>query len=115
MSSIRCADALRLRFARALFFTTEGTKTDAIAAHPEVCFQVEEIHDESHWQSVMVLGQADRLTDMDEIDRAMLLILERHRLLRPVINRMEMGIGKRPYHEAVYRIRPSRIDGRKIN
>ena len=32
------------------FFTTEGTKTEFIAANHEVCFQVEEVVDSSNWQ-----------------------------------------------------------------
>ena len=43
------------------FFTTEGTKTEFISANREVCFQVEEVIDSSHWSSVMVMGEAHRL------------------------------------------------------
>ena len=33
-------------------FTTEGMKTHDIDANPEICLQVEEIHDPLHWRSV---------------------------------------------------------------
>ena len=40
------------------FFTTEGMKTNFIESNPEVCLQVEEVADSSHWRSVMVIGRA---------------------------------------------------------
>ncbi len=42
-------------------FTTEGMKTHDIDANPEICLQVEELHDPIHWRSVIVNGQAKRL------------------------------------------------------
>src|ERR1700749_4367407 len=42
------------------FFTTEGTKTEFMAANHEVCFQVEEVTDALHWRSVMLTGRAQR-------------------------------------------------------
>src|SRR5215212_4284705 len=68
------------------FLTTEGTKTEFIAANHEVCFQVEEITDSSHWRSVMVIGQARRITRPDELERAMQLIAERNQSLTPALN-----------------------------
>ena len=47
------------------FFTTEGMKTQFIDANPKVCLQVEEVTDSSHWRSVMVVGEARRLTRAD--------------------------------------------------
>ncbi|MET0647154.1 MAG: pyridoxamine 5'-phosphate oxidase family protein, partial [Pyrinomonadaceae bacterium] len=43
------------------FFTTEGTKTEFIAANHEVCFQVEEITNAVRWSSVMLFGRAERV------------------------------------------------------
>ncbi len=37
-------------------FTTEGMKTHDIDVNPEICLQVEEIHDPLHWRSVIVTG-----------------------------------------------------------
>jgi nitroimidazol reductase NimA-like FMN-containing flavoprotein (pyridoxamine 5'-phosphate oxidase superfamily) len=51
-------------------FTTEGMKTHDIDACPEICLQVEEIvNDSLHWRSVIVAGQAKRLTEKAEIAR----------------------------------------------
>src|SRR5216684_3542927 len=56
------------------FFTTEGMKTQFIGANPQVCLQVEEVTDSSHWRSVMVIGRAQRLESKDETERAMKLL-----------------------------------------
>ena len=37
-------------------YTTEGKKTEFIAANPRVCLQAEEVEDNKHWQSVIVYG-----------------------------------------------------------
>lgn len=50
-------------------FTTEGMKTHDIDANPEICLQVEEIHDRLHWRSAIVNGRAARLTLEEDIDR----------------------------------------------
>jgi nitroimidazol reductase NimA-like FMN-containing flavoprotein (pyridoxamine 5'-phosphate oxidase superfamily) len=38
-------------------------------ANPEVCLQVEEIHDQKHWRSVTVTGLAEHITLQEDIDR----------------------------------------------
>src|SRR2546423_13312253 len=53
------------------FFTTEGTKTEYMAANRTVCFQVEEITDSWQWRSVMVMGRAERMVKPDDIEKAM--------------------------------------------
>src|SRR5918912_3033450 len=67
------------------FFTTEGTKTEYIAANREVCFQVEEVSDGQNWQSVMLTGRAELLTDSAEQERAMFLVSERNPSLSPAL------------------------------
>ena len=95
------------------FFTTEGTKTEFIAANREVCFQVEEVTDPLHWRSVMLTGRAERLTKPEEMERAMGLITERNPTLTPALNRMKIGPWTRLTNIAVYRVRPAAIYGRK--
>jgi nitroimidazol reductase NimA-like FMN-containing flavoprotein (pyridoxamine 5'-phosphate oxidase superfamily) len=95
------------------FFTTEGMKTTYIAANPQVCLQVEEIVDASHWRSVMVTGHAERITAPDELERAMQLITERNPTLTPAINKTQLDAWTRASNVAIYRIRPQIIDGRK--
>ena len=95
------------------FFTTEGTKTEIINANPEVCFQVEEVADSSHWRSVMVVGAAHSLARPDEVERAMRLITERNPTLTPALNQTEVGAWERPSNIALYRLRPRAVSGRK--
>ncbi|MBA2733296.1 MAG: pyridoxamine 5'-phosphate oxidase family protein [Acidobacteria bacterium] len=95
------------------FLTTEGTKTEFIAANHEVCFQVEEITDPSCWRSVMLIGNAKKITQPDEAERAMQLISERNPTLTPALNKTESGAWHRPNNIAIYRVEPSAIYGRK--
>ena len=95
------------------FFTTEGMKTDYIAANREVCLQVEEVQDASHWRSVMVTGHAEPITAPDEMERAIQLITEGNPTLTPAINRTQLDAWGRANKIAIYRIRPSIMDGRK--
>lgn len=94
------------------FFTTEGTKTEFIAANHEVCFQVEEVTDARYWRSVMVTGRAERITRAEDLERAMQLITERNPTLTPALNKTEIGAWKRLSNIAVYRVRPEAIYGR---
>jgi uncharacterized protein len=95
------------------FFTTEGTKTDFMSANSEVCFQVEEITNARHWRSVMVTGEAKRITRPDEMESAMHLILEHNPTLTPALNKTKIGAWTRSNSIVLYRVRPSAIYGRK--
>jgi nitroimidazol reductase NimA-like FMN-containing flavoprotein (pyridoxamine 5'-phosphate oxidase superfamily) len=95
------------------FFTTEGTKTEFIAANHEVCFQVEEITDASNWRSVMVVGEAHKVTKPDETERAMQLITERNPALTPALNKTDIGAWHRLSNIAIYRVQTSAVYGRK--
>jgi nitroimidazol reductase NimA-like FMN-containing flavoprotein (pyridoxamine 5'-phosphate oxidase superfamily) len=94
-------------------FTTEGTKTSFIEANPEVCMQVEEVESPSRWQSVMVTGQAERITKQEEKEHAMQRITESNPTLTPALNQTQLDTWGRANEIALYRIRPSIIDGRK--
>jgi uncharacterized protein len=95
------------------FFTTEGMKTQFIEANPQVCLQVEEVTDSTHWRSVMVIGKAEQLTKAEEMQRAMKLITERNPSLTPAISATELDALGRAVDIALYRITPELIDGRK--
>lgn len=95
------------------FFTTEGTKTEFIAANSEVCFQVEDVVDPSDWQSVMVIGRAERITKPEEMEHAMQLIAKRNPTLTPALNRTDIGAWHRLNNTALYRVRSAAIYGRK--
>jgi uncharacterized protein len=95
------------------FFTTEGTKTEYISANREVCFQVEEIKSASDWRSCMVIGRAERVTQADELERAMQLITDSNPSLTPAINKTDVGPWHRLANVVVYRVRADGIYGRK--
>jgi nitroimidazol reductase NimA-like FMN-containing flavoprotein (pyridoxamine 5'-phosphate oxidase superfamily) len=96
-----------------LFFTTEGMKTQFIDANPQVCLQVEEITDSTHWRSVMVSGKAEHITANEEMERAMKLITERNPSLTPAISATQIDTWGRGVDIAIYRITPEVIDGRQ--
>lgn len=93
-------------------FTTQGMKTHDININPEICLQVEEIHDPLHWRSVIVTGQAERLTEQTDIDRAMTFIKERNPGLSPAINRTWTDSWGRGEVITIYRIHTSEMTGR---
>ena len=93
-------------------FTTEGMKTHDIDANPEICLQVEEIQDPLHWRSVIVSGQAKRLTKQQDIDHAMQLIKEHNPTLSPAINRTWSDSWGRAEVIAIYRMHQGEMSGR---
>jgi uncharacterized protein len=94
-------------------FTTEGMKTHDIDASPEICLQVEEIiNDPLHWRSVIVAGQAKRLTEKVDIDRVRNLIKETNPTLSPALNRTWIDSWGRAEVVAIYRVYPSEMSGR---
>ncbi len=95
------------------FFTTEGTKTDFMSANSEICFQVEEITNPRRWRSVIVFGQAKRITKSEVMETALNLIFERNPTLTPALNKTKIGAWTRSNRVVVYRVTPSAIYGRK--
>src|ERR1700687_2225781 len=95
------------------FFTTEGMKTQFIQANPQVCLQVEEITDSTHWRSVMVIGNAEQITGKEEMQQAMKLITERNPSLTPAISATQLDTWGRAVDIALYRIKPEVMDGRQ--
>ena len=94
-------------------FTTEGMKTHDIDASPEICLQVEEIvNDPLHWRSVIVSGQAKRLTEQPEISRIWQLIKEINPTLSPALNRTWIDSWGRAEVVAIYRVYTSEMSGR---
>lgn len=94
-------------------FTTEGMKTDFINADPEVCLQVEEVHDSMNWQSVVATGEAERLTKLEETEHAMGVITKHNPTLTPALNKMWIDPLGRANDIAIYRIVPHMMSGRK--
>jgi len=93
-------------------YTTEGMKTDILRDNPQVCLQVEEVVDNGDWRSVIVNGEAKRVTDRDEREKAIKLIRAVNPTLTPAISIRWMDNWVRENIEVVYRIRPTTITGR---
>ena len=70
-------------------------KTQYMDANPEVCLQIEEVHDLLHWRSVVVNGRAERLTEQQDIDRVMQFVKTQNPTLSPAINRTWIDAGGR--------------------
>ncbi|MDX6499766.1 MAG: uncharacterized protein QOG23_3026 [Blastocatellia bacterium] len=97
------------------FFTTEGMKTQFIQTNPQVCLQVEEITDSTHWRSVMVIGKAEQITGAEEMQRAMKLITDRNPSLTPAISATQLDTWGRAVDIALFSITPELIDGRQTS
>ncbi|MEG4235756.1 pyridoxamine 5'-phosphate oxidase family protein [Microcoleus sp. Pol11C3] len=87
-------------------------KTHDLDANPETCLQVEEIREPLHWRSAIVNGRASRLTEQEDIARAMHLIKERNPTLSPAINRTWIDAQGRSEAIAIYRIHETEMSGR---
>ena len=94
-------------------FTTEGQKTEYISINPEVCLQVEEVHNSSNWRSVVVTGKAELLTKQEDTKRALDCIKETNPTLTPALNKMWIDAWGRATKPTIYRIQPVMISGRK--
>ena len=88
-------------------------KTQYIDANPQVCLQVEEITDRTHWRSVMIISRAIEITNDEEMQRAMKFITERNPSLTPAISATQLDSIGRAVDIALYRITPEIIDGRQ--
>lgn len=95
------------------FFTTEGLKTEYLAANPKICLQVEHVDDTHHWKSVIVRGEAERLTLPETIEHAFSIIFKQYHTLMPPLSRTTIGGMERGNRIAFYRISLTGITGRK--
>jgi uncharacterized protein len=94
-------------------YTTEGKKFEIIKANPRVCLQVEEVSDNEHWLSVIVDGEAVRISDKVERERAMKLITATNPRLTPAVSIRWLDNWVRENIEVIYRIQPLYISGRR--
>jgi nitroimidazol reductase NimA-like FMN-containing flavoprotein (pyridoxamine 5'-phosphate oxidase superfamily) len=95
------------------FLTTVGMKTEFISVNPEVCLQVEYVEDSMHWRSVIATGQAELLSEHEDIEHAMQLITMRNPTLTPALSRVWIDSLGRANNTAIYRIHPHILSGRK--
>ena len=93
-------------------YTTEGKKTEIINDNPEICLQVEDVKSDKDWVSVMVVGEAVRVTDAAERKRALENILKSNPTLTPALSVRWMDCWIRENVEVIFRITPRMLTGR---
>ena len=54
-----------------------GMKINMMRKNPEVCFEVDVIHNTVNWQSVIAWGKFEELTDMHEKEQVMQKLIDR--------------------------------------
>lgn len=87
----------------------EGLKTRLMRAHPEICFEIEEIVTPAHWRSVIAHGQFEELSDDTARGEALAVISRQgHQAYPPSAAPYVDG----PDRVVVFRIRLTEITGR---
>ena len=96
-------------------YTTEGKKSEMIDANSEVCLQVEEVIDDENWSSVVVVGDAEKLTDTDEREKALAAIIAVNPSLTPALSYrwVDKWVREQKDTEVIYRIERKTITGRR--
>jgi len=96
-------------------YTTEGKKSEMIDANSEVCLQVEEVIDDENWSSVVVVGDAEKLTDADEREKAFAAITAANPTLAPALSFrwVDEWVREQKDMEVIYRIERKSITGRR--
>jgi nitroimidazol reductase NimA-like FMN-containing flavoprotein (pyridoxamine 5'-phosphate oxidase superfamily) len=90
-------------------------KSEMIDTNPEVCLQAEEIVDDEHWSSVVIIGDAERLRNPNERARALEKITSANPSLTPAINYrwVDAWVREQKDIEVVYRINRKTTTGRR--
>lgn len=73
------------------FHTHEGKKVAIMRSNPQACFQVDHMHDMAHWESVIVRGVYEEVTNAEERESALKLLVER---IFPIISSATTHLGK---------------------
>lgn len=94
-------------------YTTEGKKSEIIDGNPAVCLQIEEVEDAENWRSVIVNGDAERLTDEVGREKAMDAIVKENPHLTPAVSIHWLDSWVRENVEAIYRIEIATTTGKR--
>lgn len=87
----------------------EGLKVRLMRAHPEVCFEVEDIVSPAHWRTVLVHGTFEELIDEAARDAAMAAIVGQGK--QPLVPSTAPYI-EGPERIVIYRIVITEVTGR---
>jgi len=94
-------------------YTTEGLKWEIIQENPKVCLNVNEIIDNRDWKSVIVRGEAVRLTNAEEIKVARERLVKVNPTLTPAVSIQWMDHWVRENVEVILKLTPTLITGRR--
>ena len=90
-----------------LAHSVEGMKIKIMRKNPEVCFEVEDVKDITHWKSVIVWGKFQELTHERERYYALKLFVDRILHIKPKITNAIISPAEQQLHSpAVENIRP---------
>ena len=98
-------------------YTTEGKKSEMIDANSEVCLQVEEVIDDENWTSVVVVGNAEKLTDALGREKAFAAVTAANPTLTPALSLRWVDEWVREQRDAgvIYRINRKSVTGRQAS
>ena len=96
-------------------YTTEGKKSGMIDANSEICLQVEEVINDENWSSVIIVGDAERLTDVTGREKALAAITAANPTLTPAVSSrwVDKWVREQRDTEVIYRINRKSTTGRK--
>ena len=86
-----------------------GQKIEALRAHPRACLQVDEIHDDFAWRSVIAYGSFEEIRVPSDRSSILGKLLARFPLLTPVESAIARDAGVPD--SVIFRIRIDRITG----
>lgn len=101
-------------------FTREGNKIDIMRKHPGICVQVEQVENGFTWQSVIVWGTFEEVTDPKEVQAmkvklaqqfGKITVAERAIPVSPMI--VDMSADRTGIDQSIiYRLKPSHMTGK---
>lgn len=86
-----------------------GRKIDALRAHPRACLQVDQIHNDLEWRSVIAYGDFEEMHTPSDRRAVVSKLLARFPLLTPVESMMAQDASAPD--SVIFRIRVDRITG----
>ena len=89
-----------------------GRKIQAMRTHPRACLQVDQIHNDFHWQSAIAFGDFEEVTDALERTAILRRLLDRFPELTPVESHLAR---EGEWDVIVYCLRIDRVTGAAEN
>jgi nitroimidazol reductase NimA-like FMN-containing flavoprotein (pyridoxamine 5'-phosphate oxidase superfamily) len=93
-------------------YTTVGLKSKIIDQNPKVCLQVEEFSQTGGWKSVVIMGEAEKIVDRVEREKAVDAIRRSNPTLLPALAIKWSNDWMRKNVEVVYKIKIREVTGR---